>query len=135
MSDLIGLINLLAPFFGLIGLGFLCGKLVRQPESGLAWTPTLPLTAEHVERSAVKGPGMLVLTAVDAPDEVVWAEASKDVRARLRMFSSGQHNLPDLVAERLRASELGFRSAAFGQPTGEGPSVIDVLLPSRRVRD
>jgi predicted permease len=37
MSDLIGLINLLAPFFGLIGLGFLCGKLVRQPESGLAW--------------------------------------------------------------------------------------------------
>jgi malonate transporter and related proteins len=37
MSELIGLFNLLAPFFGLIGLGFLCGKLVRQPESGLAW--------------------------------------------------------------------------------------------------
>lgn len=37
MSDLIGLFNLLAPFFGLIGLGILCGKLVKQPESGLAW--------------------------------------------------------------------------------------------------
>ncbi len=37
MSELIGLFNLLAPFFGLIGLGFLCGKLVKQPESGLAW--------------------------------------------------------------------------------------------------
>ncbi|MFC4171449.1 AEC family transporter [Microvirga sp. GCM10011540] len=37
MSDLIGLFNLLAPFFGLIGLGFYCGKFVKQPESGLAW--------------------------------------------------------------------------------------------------
>ncbi|HZB61186.1 MAG TPA: AEC family transporter [Microvirga sp.] len=37
MSELIGLFNLLAPFFGLIGLGFFCGKVVRQPEAGLAW--------------------------------------------------------------------------------------------------
>ncbi|MET0526909.1 MAG: AEC family transporter [Microvirga sp.] len=37
MSELIGLFNLLAPFFGLIGLGFLCGKIVKQPEGGLAW--------------------------------------------------------------------------------------------------
>ncbi len=37
MSDLVGLFNLLAPFFGLIGLGFLCGKFVRKPESGLSW--------------------------------------------------------------------------------------------------
>ncbi len=37
MSDLIGLFNLLAPFFGLIGLGFFCGKMVKQPEGGLAW--------------------------------------------------------------------------------------------------
>ena len=37
MSDLIGLFNLLAPFFGLIGLGFFCGKTVKQPEAGLAW--------------------------------------------------------------------------------------------------
>jgi malonate transporter len=37
MSDLIGLFNLLAPFFGLIGLGFFCGKAVKQPEAGLAW--------------------------------------------------------------------------------------------------
>lgn len=37
MSDLIGLFNLLAPFFGLIGLGFFCGRVVKQPEAGLAW--------------------------------------------------------------------------------------------------
>jgi malonate transporter and related proteins len=37
MSDLVGLINLLAPFFGLIGLGFLCAKIVTRPEGGLAW--------------------------------------------------------------------------------------------------
>ena len=37
MSDLIGLFNLLAPFFGLIGLGFFCGRTVKQPEAGLAW--------------------------------------------------------------------------------------------------
>ncbi len=37
MSELIGLFNLLAPFFGLIALGFFCGKVVKQPEGGLAW--------------------------------------------------------------------------------------------------
>jgi predicted permease len=37
MSDLVGLINLLAPFFGLIGLGFFCGRIVHRPEGGLAW--------------------------------------------------------------------------------------------------
>jgi malonate transporter len=37
MDDLVGLFNLLAPFFGLIGLGFLCGRLSRQPAAGLAW--------------------------------------------------------------------------------------------------
>jgi malonate transporter len=37
MSDLVGLFNLLAPFFGLIGLGFFCGKFVQRPEQGLAW--------------------------------------------------------------------------------------------------
>src|SRR4051794_10475337 len=37
MSDLVGLFNLLAPFFGLIGLGFFCAKRVRRAEGGLAW--------------------------------------------------------------------------------------------------
>jgi hypothetical protein len=37
MSDLVGLFNLVVPFFGLIGLGFFCGKVVRRPEAGLAW--------------------------------------------------------------------------------------------------
>src|SRR5689334_9463268 len=37
MSELVGLFNLLVPFFGLIGLGFFCGKVVRQHEAGLAW--------------------------------------------------------------------------------------------------
>jgi malonate transporter len=37
MADLLGLIDLLLPFFGLIGIGALCGKLSRRPEVGLAW--------------------------------------------------------------------------------------------------
>ena len=37
VADLAGLVNLLAPFFGLIALGFFCGKTVRRPASGLAW--------------------------------------------------------------------------------------------------
>lgn len=37
MSDLVGLFNLIAPFFGLILLGFACGKIVNRPASGLAW--------------------------------------------------------------------------------------------------
>ncbi|MFH3478820.1 MULTISPECIES: AEC family transporter [unclassified Xanthobacter] len=34
MSDLVGLVF---PFFGLIFLGYFCGKLVKLPEAGLAW--------------------------------------------------------------------------------------------------
>ncbi|MFG1417486.1 AEC family transporter [Xanthobacter sp. V0B-10] len=34
MSDLFGLVF---PFFGLIFLGYFCGRLVRLPEAGLAW--------------------------------------------------------------------------------------------------
>lgn len=37
MSDLVGLLTILAPFFGLIGLGILSGRVARLPASGLAW--------------------------------------------------------------------------------------------------
>lgn len=37
MADLAGLINLVAPFFGLIVLGFICGKRIKLPHEGLAW--------------------------------------------------------------------------------------------------
>lgn len=37
MSELPGILLLLAPFFGPIGVGFLCGRFVRQPPNGLAW--------------------------------------------------------------------------------------------------
>lgn len=36
-GSMIDVINLALPFFGLIVIGFLCGKLMRLPESGLAW--------------------------------------------------------------------------------------------------
>lgn len=106
----------------------------QEPESGLQWTATLALTVENIERSASAGPGMLVLTPTEAPDEVVWAEAASNVRARLLAFLSGEHNLPEPIAAQL-ATQLGtgerslsFRSAAFGTGGGESPSVIDVLL-------
>lgn len=37
MSDLVGLFNLLAPFFGLIGVGFFCAKVAGRPGDGLGW--------------------------------------------------------------------------------------------------
>jgi malonate transporter len=37
MADLTGIINLVAPFFGLILLGFVIGRYKQLPESGLAW--------------------------------------------------------------------------------------------------
>ncbi|TDR87978.1 AEC family transporter [Enterovirga rhinocerotis] len=37
MSDLIGLLSLIAPFFGLIGLGVGAAKIARLPVEGLAW--------------------------------------------------------------------------------------------------
>ena len=37
MADLASLFNLVAPFFGLILLGFLIGRRRRLPEEGLAW--------------------------------------------------------------------------------------------------
>jgi CBS domain-containing protein len=104
----------------------------QEPESGLSWTPTLPLTADNIARVAAEGPGMLVLTSgltsPGAPDDVLWAEASNSVAARLRAFVSGAHNLPEPVAERLGAGTLAFRTASFAGPETEGPSVIDVLL-------
>ncbi|WP_299567717.1 AEC family transporter [Enterovirga sp.] len=37
MSDLLGLLTLLAPFFGLIGLGIASAKLAGLPAAGLVW--------------------------------------------------------------------------------------------------
>src|SRR6195256_7066876 len=34
---MLDIINLALPFFGLIFLGFACGKLKRIPDTGLAW--------------------------------------------------------------------------------------------------
>ena len=100
----------------------------QEPESGMSWSPTLPLTEANIERFARPGAGMLVLTNAEASDEVLWAEASHDVSARLRAFVAGEHNLPEPVSERLRQGQLGFRCASFAGSESEGPSVIDVLL-------
>ena len=37
MSDLVGLLDLIAPFFGLIAIGFVCAKFVNLEKGGLAW--------------------------------------------------------------------------------------------------
>lgn len=37
MADLVSLFNLVAPFFGLILLGYLIGRYRQAPEAGLAW--------------------------------------------------------------------------------------------------
>lgn len=100
----------------------------QEPESGMRWTPTLPLEATNIDKVAHAGPGMLVLTKPDSPDDVLWAEASNDVRTRLHAFVSGEHNLPEQVAEHLSQGQLSFRTASFAGPDSTGPSVVDVLL-------
>ncbi|HLT39298.1 MAG TPA: CBS domain-containing protein [Enhygromyxa sp.] len=130
LGKVVGFVSSLDVIRGLVGLPASHPPAFphQEPESGLDWTPTLTLTVENIERMAPAGPGMLVLTATGQPDEVVWAEASSDVRARLQALRSGKHNLPEPIAVRIDQGKLDFRSAAFGQPRGEGPSVIDVLL-------
>lgn len=100
----------------------------QEPESGLNWTPTLPLNFDNIDRVAPDSAGMLVLTNIDDPEQVLWAEASNSVAQRLRAFVAGAHNLPEPVTERLGAGKLGFRTASFAGAQTEGPSVIDVLL-------
>ncbi len=130
VGKVVGFVSSLDVIRGLVGLPASHPPAFphQEPESGLDWTSTQALTRENIEQSAPVGPGMLVLTAAGAPDEVVWAEAASNVRSRLSTFLTGDHNLPELVAARLAEGALGFRSAAFGPADSEGPSVIDVLL-------
>jgi malonate transporter and related proteins len=37
MASIFSLLDLILPFFGIIGLGYLCGKRVKLPLAGLAW--------------------------------------------------------------------------------------------------
>lgn len=37
MASIFSLLDLVLPFFGVIGLGYLCGKRIRIPAEGLAW--------------------------------------------------------------------------------------------------
>jgi len=129
-SKVVGFVSSLDVVRGLVGLpaSHPAAFPHQEPESGLSWTSTLPLTAENIERVAPVGPGMLVLTSPSAPDEVVWAEASSDVRARLAALLAGDHNLPETVAVRIGEGRVGFRTASFGPSTSDGPSMIDVLL-------
>jgi predicted permease len=37
MSSILSLLDLVLPFFGLIGLGYFCGRRIKLPVAGLAW--------------------------------------------------------------------------------------------------
>ena len=103
----------------------------QDPDSGLRWSPTLPLNEDNIEQIAGTGAGMLVLTAADDPEQVLWAEASNHVQARLIAFARGDHGLPEPVAARLAEGAVGFRCAAFAREATSGEaddSVIEALL-------
>jgi hypothetical protein len=126
----IGFVSSLDVIRGLVGLPASHPPAFHhvEPESGLAWTGNLELTRELVERLAPAAPGMLVLSDAGNPDAVVWAEASRDVRARLLGLLDGDR-VPDLVNEQGLTS-LRFRAAPFGPSSDlvQAPSVIDILL-------
>ena len=93
MSDLIGLFNLLAPFFGLIGLGFFCGKVVKQilglsrggtpittttnagdAVDGVTTSPCRPATGGSSQAilSLTWGPIRIKITGLDATDQPIY---------------------------------------------------------------
>jgi len=37
MASILSLFDLVLPFFGMIALGYFCGKRVKLPAAGLAW--------------------------------------------------------------------------------------------------
>ena len=103
-----------------------------EADSTLRWSPTTPLSPEAIAREGFDGPGMLILATTYAPDEIVWAEAAADVRARLRELHGGGSELPLAGRARLGETELGFRVARLPGlgADGETGSVMDVLLGS-----
>ncbi len=129
-SQVIGFVSSLDVIRGLVGLPATHPPAFHheEPESGLSWTGDLEPTREVIERLAPDTPGMLVLSEAGNPSEVVWAEASRDVRARLLELLRGDR-VPEPVRERGLA-KLRFRAAPFGGSglPSSGTSVIDVLL-------
>lgn len=97
------------------------GHAVPHPDSfphydralGLGWSNEHPLDGSGVEY-APHGPGLyvLILGHTGAPDEVVWSEASHDVRARLIDMLSMPHTAPPHLQDFIAHGQLRFKAAS-----------------------
>lgn len=84
-----------------------------DPELGLPWTNEERLDIETTGRVAPEGPGLFVLIRPrpgDA-DEIVWSEATVDVRKRLLEFLTEPLSSPPHLADLIEHRQLWFRAA------------------------
>jgi CBS domain-containing protein len=94
----------------------------------LVWTDARPLTLDEIE-AAPDGPGllMLILGAPGLPERVVWAEACRDVYARLvDILSTPQSDRP-ILARWLERGPLRFRAAPV-EDVDRGRSALHRIL-------
>jgi hypothetical protein len=100
---------------------------------GVSWTNDTELAPERIE-AAPDGAGVLVLVhgGAGAPERVVWAEATEQLRSRLLdLLSLPQGHLPSL--ERwLRRGSLRFRAAAVADPAHRRSAAAAILEEARR---
>ena len=81
-----------------------------DPGTGLSWTDEARLEPERIGE-APEGPGMFLLIRPrsDAPNEVVWSEATNDVRARLAAYFEAPKRAPAHLAAAIAERRLWFR--------------------------
>jgi hypothetical protein len=84
-----------------------------DPETGLSWSNVARLQLEKVRELAPDGPGLYVLIQPrrDAPNQVVWSEASPNVHDRLVDMLARPDTAPRGLASQVELGQLWFRAA------------------------
>lgn len=99
----------------------LTGEPMRYPaafphwdaRTGLPWSNELRLDIESATHDAPDGPGLfvLILPHIGSPNEIVWSEASVNVKARLLELLETPLVAPPHLARALERRQLWFRAA------------------------
>jgi CBS domain-containing protein len=101
-----------------------------DPLTRTSWTDDWPLDDES-HRHAPDGAGVLVLVTFHRGqrDAVAWAEASANLRARVREFASQPARQEPALARVLASAGLHFRTSSV-----EDPAVRDAIVAALRTR-
>ena len=101
---MVDILNLALPYFGLIFIGFACGKTKRLPESGLAWMNffllyvSLPALLFRIMSetpfSELNNPPFLIATTLATVSAFVLAMVAGRIIGELRFIQSGRLVFP-----------------------------------------